>query len=360
MNNAQPASLTSFVDEHAQDQPRSAAPLRAARERLMPEGQRMKRIALLDASLASENLGDQIITDAAQAVLESIFPDAFFVRLTTHEFHLWESRRIMDGCDLVFVGGSNLLKSNMIRNNQWKISPLDYFLRKECILLGCGWWYYQPQPNWYAAKMLNKILSKKYTHSVRDEYSRTQLESVSIDKVLNTACVTMWGLSPEHCSAIPTQKAPIAVLTLTGYSQNIAADRALVDLLLKRYDSVYFWVQQPEDHAYGISISGGRIKLLSPNLRIYTEFLKENHVDYIGTRLHGGIRAIQSGKRSLILAVDNRATEISRDTDLPVLQRTDLAGIAAWIDTPGATRIRLPEARIEAWRSQFTQLPEGS
>ena len=316
-------------------------------------GARMQRIALLDASIASENLGDQIITDAAQAALESMFPHAFFVRLTTHEFHLWESRRIIDGCDLVFVGGSNLLKSNMIRNNQWKISPFDYFLRKECILLGCGWWYYQEKPNWYASRMLNRILSKKRVHSVRDEYTRTQLGRATIDNALNTSCVTMWELTPEHCAAIPTRKAPIAVLTLTGYSQNAVADRALVELLLKKYEKVFFWVQQPEDHAYGQQISDGRVEFISPNLKTYTALLDDSHIDYIGTRLHGGIRAIQRGKRALILAIDNRATEIARDTNIPVVERTDTAAVEAWIDTPARTEIRLPQARIDAWKAQF-------
>ena len=322
----------------------------------MKRQEKMTRIALLDVSITSENLGDQIISDAVKSVLENIFPDAFLVQLTTHEFHFWESWRIIDGCDLVFVGGSNLLKSNMIRNNQWKISPLDYFRRKENILIGCGWWAYQGPPKWYASMMLNKILSKKYTHSMRDKYSVSQLGSASIGNAINTSCVTMWGLSAQHCSEVPKQKAPVAVFTLTGYRKDHSADRALFELMLRKYEKVYFWVQQPEDHAYGLAITDGRAIFIPPNLQRFTDFLKENDVDYIGTRLHGGIRALQCGKRSLILSIDNRATEISRDTNLPVVERGNTAAIEAWIDLPAATDIRLPQAAIDAWRDQFKPL----
>jgi polysaccharide pyruvyl transferase WcaK-like protein len=316
----------------------------------------LTRIALLDASITSENLGDQIISDAAKGEIENLFPEAFLVQLTTHEFHLWESWRIIDACDLVFVGGSNLLKSNMLRNNQWKISPLDYFKRRDCILLGCGWWAYQGPPKRYATVMLNRILSKKYVHSVRDKYTASQLEAAAIDNVKNTACVTMWGLSAAHCSRIPRQKAPMAVLTLTGYRQDHVADRALFQLMLKKYEKVYYWVQQPEDYAYGLSITDGRATFISPNLGRFTEFLRENHVDYIGTRLHGGIRALQCGKRSLVLSIDNRATEISRDTNLPVVERGNTAAVEAWIDLSAATDIQLPQAEIDAWRGQFKSL----
>lgn len=313
----------------------------------------MRRIALLDPSITSENTGDQIISEASQSVLDQIFPDAFFVRLTTHEFHLWESYRIMNGCDYVFVCGSNLLKSNMLRHNQWKLSPIDFFLRKDCILLGCGWWFYQEPPKGYSAAMLKKILSRTHLHSVRDSYTLQQLSETSIKNVSNTACVTMWGLSASHCAAIPSEKASIALVTVTGYKQDPAADTALINLLLKHYKKVYLWVQQPEDHDYARDITAGRVEFIPPNLKSFTNFLRDNHVDYIGSRLHGGIRALQQGKRTLVLAVDNRATEICRDTGLPVVERTDVASIERWITSPAPTVICLPTAKIDAWRNQF-------
>jgi len=315
--------------------------------------QNMTRIALLDASVTSQNLGDQIITEAAQSVLESLFPEAFMVKLTTHEFHLWESYRIMNACDLVFVGGSNLLKSSMLRKNQWKLSLLDYFYRKPCILLGCGWHYYEQAPKRHAALMLRKILSPSHAHSLRDAYSKTQLDTIPIARTLNTACVTMWSLTPQHCARIPTEKADTVVTTLTGYNPDPVADRALIDLLCQSYANVHLWVQQTEDFEYARTLADGRVKLLPPSLKAYTRFLSDTHADYIGSRLHGGIRALQLGKRSLILAVDNRATEITRDTGIAVIERKETAAIARWIHEAAPTSIRLPTPAIDAWRGQF-------
>jgi polysaccharide pyruvyl transferase WcaK-like protein len=318
-----------------------------------PDVRSMVRIGLLDTSITSQNLGDQIITEASMAVIDELFPNAFVVRLATHEFHLWESYRVQNDCDLIFVGGSNLLKSSMIRKNQWKLSFLDYFRRKPCILLGCGWHYYEKPPAWHASVMLRKILSPQHAHSVRDQYSKNQLDTCPIPNVLNTACVTMWNLTPEHCAAIPTEKADTVVATLTGYHPDPVADRAMIDLLCRSYKNVHLWVQQTEDFEYAQRLCEGRVKFLQPSLKAYTRFLAENHTDYVGSRLHGGMRALQLGKRSLVLAIDNRATEIAKDTGLPVAQRTDLAAIERWITGPSPTAIRLPTDAIQAWKAQF-------
>lgn len=315
--------------------------------------QKMTRVALLDTSVTSQNLGDQIITEASQGVIDELFPDAFLVKLATHEFHLWESYRVMNDCDYVFVGGSNLLKSSMIRRNQWKLSILDYFYRKPAILLGCGWHYYEKPPAKHASLMLRKILSPQHAHSVRDQYSKSQLDTCPIPNVLNTACVTMWNLTPDHCAAIPTEKADTVVATLTGYHPDPVADGAMIDLLCKSYKNVHFWVQQTEDFEYAQKLANGRVKFLQPSLKAYTRFLAENHTDYVGSRLHGGMRALQMGRRSLILAIDNRATEISRDTGLPVIERREIDAIGRWINGPTPTAIRLPTAAIEAWKAQF-------
>lgn len=311
------------------------------------------KIAVLDTSVTSMNLGDQIIMEATRGVLHELFPNAFYVNLPTHEFLLWESYRVLKDCDYVFVGGSNLLKSKMLWRNQWKISPFDFFMRKNCILVGCGWWHYQAQPDLYSRYLLRRILSNRYLHSLRDDYSREQLQAAGISNARNTSCVTMWKLDAAHCERIPREKAPRAITTLTGYYADPEVDRAVIELLLKHYEEVVLWVQQPEDFAYGVNLGGGRIKFIAPNLASYTEFLRSNHVDYIGSRLHGGIRALQTGKRSLILAVDNRAVEISRDTQLPVTRRDNVAAIEHWITTPAPTRLQLPDLAIAEWLAQF-------
>jgi hypothetical protein len=45
--------------------------------------------------------------------------------------------------------------------------------------------------------------------------------------------------------------------------------------------------------------------------------------DYIGTRLHGGSQMPSFKKKVMIIAIDNRAKEIGRETRLPTVSRAD-------------------------------------
>jgi polysaccharide pyruvyl transferase WcaK-like protein len=316
----------------------------------------MRKIALLDPSTTSANLGDEIIMQAAHNILLELFPHAFYVKLPTQEFWLWQSYRIHKECDYMFVCGSNLLKSKMLWRNQWKIAPWDFLLRKRCILMGCGWRHYQAPPDWYSRYMLRRILADRFLHSTRDNYSAQHLRSIGLTNVRNTACMTMWKLNATHCASIPTARAPRAITTVTGYNPDPQADRAYLEILLQNYEEVVLWPQQPDDFAYVQQLNGGRINYLAPNLAAYTEFLRDNNVDYVGSRLHGGIRALQMGKRSLILAVDNRAMEIANNTGLSVVKRENVTAIDRWIKTPEPTRIRLPNEAIAEWLGQFKTL----
>ena len=52
---------------------------------------------------------------------------------------------------------------------------------------------------------------------------------------------------------------------------------------------------------------------MSPTLEAFDNLLEsEIDLDYIGTRLHAGIRAIQKKRRSIIIGVDNRALEMQK------------------------------------------------
>ena len=73
----------------------------------------------------------------------------------------------------------------------------------------------------------------------------------------------------------------------------------------------------------------------------------------MGTRLHAGVRALQHKKRTLILSVDNRANEIAKDTNLPVISRDNLAAIASWINSKYETKIKIPVDNINQWKNQF-------
>ena len=91
-----------------------------------------------------------------------------------------------------------------------------------------------------------------------------------------------------------------------------------------------------------------------PQLASLDECLEREAVDYVGTRLHAGIRAMQKGRRSLIIGIDNRAIEMGTDFNLPVVRRDDVAkSLQGRIDGSWETHIRLDHQAIRTWRGQF-------
>ena len=77
-------------------------------------------------------------------------------------------------------------------------------------------------------------------------------------------------------------------------------------------------------------------------------------MDYVGTRLHGGIHALNHGVRTILVSVDNRAAELGRDIHLPVLDRSRIAGeLERRIREDFETRIRIPQEDIDRFRNQF-------
>lgn len=316
----------------------------------------MKTICLFDTSIASRNTGDQIIMDSVRNILSGIFRDGLFVSVATHESLFIPSHRLIRKSDIKIVCGTNLLSSNMPFYNQWKISILDGLFLKDIVLMGVGWWQYQGKPNLYTRVLLRKILSKDKIHSVRDNYTRKMLASIGIKNVVNTSCPTMWDLTENRIRKIPAVKADKVVFTLTSYRKEKTQDEKLINLLLQNYKRVYFWPQQPDDYIYFQSFDGKlikRIEILAPNLDSFDDFLKKHKTDYVGTRLHAGIRALTFKKRALIIGVDNRSLEISRDTGLPVVQRGDLNSIEKWIKSKVQFSIKLPLKEISLFKNQF-------
>jgi len=313
----------------------------------------MKIVAILDPSVGTENVGDEIIYDSVRQEVDALFDEPFVIRISSHEFMLWESRKVLKKASHVFLGGSNLLESRMEWNIQWKLSPFDVLKRLNAICLGCGWKHYSRDPSPYTKLLYSRALSDRYFHSVRDDLTRAQLGKVGLGKVLNTSCVTMWNLSPEHCAGIPRGKAETVITTVTEYHADVENDRFMMAALFANYEKVWLFVQQPEDLKYAQSIAPGEFAGIVFSLKRYDELLS-SECDYVGTRLHGGIRALQKGRRTLIIGIDNRAIEIARDTNLPTIVRTELRDkLVPMIQGPFSNDLKLPVDAIARWRGQF-------
>lgn len=314
----------------------------------------MTSVCIFDTGVASENLGDKIIMDAVNKEISKIFPDMMHLNIQTHDRIGGPSRRINSVSKYSFVGGTNLLSSNVLRYRQWKLSFMDAFALKNVVLMGVGWWQYQKTPDLYTKVFLRKLLDNEFIHSVRDTYSLEMLAAAGIKNVVNTGCPTMWSLDARHCSEIPSTKQSSVVFTLTDYNKSIQLDSMLVDSLVGNYSQVYFWPQGTGDiEYYNTYFKRDCIEVLGPNLSSLDDVLDAGHIDYVGTRLHAGIRALQKKRRSVIIGIDNRAKEKSRDFGLKVVDRDHIEGLANVISSNWKTAIRLNSDEIRKWKEQF-------
>ena len=312
-------------------------------------------VSVFDTTITDNNLGNEIIMDSVNMYLEALFPQAFRIKLPYLDSIGLESLNYVRQSRYVFFGGTNALSSDMAVYKQWGIDKGNLDGLKGIILMGVGWWQYQPDPSPETADILRRVLHPSALHSVRDSYTAAKLRSVGIENVLVTGCPTLWGLTPKRCQTIPEAKAPAVLATLTNYSQRPGHDQAFMDMLCRNYQRVFLWVQGPEDEDYARQLCS-KVEIVAPRLKALDALLASPvELDYVGTRLHAGIRAMQFQRRSIILGIDNRALEKAKDFNLPVVPRDDLALLEEIIAARMETRLSLPEEALTAWLSQFPE-----
>lgn len=310
-------------------------------------------IGIINPGIGTSNLGDLIIYDAVISELRKTFRDDLFTNYPSQLHTGFDAKRLMSEKDLLFVSGTNMLSSNMDSRHQWKIGPGHKpFLKNKVLLLGAGWWQYQDRPNRYTIDLYKTVFSDKHLHSVRDSYSYNMLKSIGIENVVNTSCPTLWNLNTDHCSTIPQTKAENVVTTLTFYKANPELDRKMMQILSENYSRVYLWVQGLDDVKYLKKIDANckNIEFVAPTIDAFNKVLEDPSVEYLGTRLHAGVRALQKGKRTQIVAVDNRAVEIAKDTNLNVIKRENIEQMFDFIEKVYQTKITLPVENIKSWR----------
>jgi polysaccharide pyruvyl transferase WcaK-like protein len=315
----------------------------------------METITIVDTSISTDNVGDEIIMDAVNEIVTELFPNAYIFRVPSHDALSERTRAFVRKSAWCFIGGTNLLSSVINPWNLWRLDRLaaNAFGSSRTVCLGTGWNDYMQLPSPESKILLNTALSSDHVHAVRDKYTQDHLKSIGIDSFF-TSCPTTWFLSPAFCSSIPTRKAKTAIITLSAWRAEIELDRAWINVVRKNYDEVFFFSQMQDDFEYLAALGFDDIKTVAATVQAYDRFLVDHDVDFIGTRLHGGIRALQKGRRALILSIDNRAAEMGRDTGLPVLPRSDSAAIATWIAGAPPLTITLPDDAIASWKRQFS------
>ena len=328
------------------------------------------RVMLLDPSIAdngglpSRNLGDLIINQAVSRELSAIFGEEPFLKLSTHCRFSAEDYQVANRCAFRFVGGTNLLSSKKIKYTWYReVDRWNWLFPKlhRVMLLGVGWGVGYPiWSDWRPKHFYRRSLDRVHLHSVRDSFSEGMLRSIGINNVLNTSCPTLWNLdgfvsnplsAPNHC-----------LFTLTDYRRIPERDDAILQTLHRLFPGVLnFFPQGANDLEYLESLPAyancrDRIQVPARDVSSLERFLDQNKDDvlYIGTRLHGGIFSMQRGVKAVIISVDHRASEIAKDTALPIIGTDIAAGIERWLC--GSLKfdpIRLPTANIQRWRDYW-------
>ncbi|UYG17269.1 polysaccharide pyruvyl transferase family protein [Brachybacterium huguangmaarense] len=315
----------------------------------------MKKAVLFDPSVGSINLGDHIISRSARAQLDFLLDNTFVVTLSTHTPLSLHMRHFMDA-DFRLALGSNLLAGKIgLMAPHWDINAFTAPFAAPVTLVGVGWRGYHDDSTAYSRSVYRRALSATAIHSVRDNYTLYQISRMGFKNVVNTGCATMWSLTPEHCATVPTTKSRNVVTTVTDYDRDPARDLQMLRTLEGSYDRVRLWPQGYGDAEYAslLSAEGAEVELLAPTIEAFDQALVED-ADFVGTRLHAGIRALQLGVRSIVVAIDNRAVEKHRDFGLPILMRHDIGGLAELVECDFDTSIHMPLDAIEYWKSQFS------
>jgi polysaccharide pyruvyl transferase WcaK-like protein len=313
------------------------------------------RVTVLDTAAASTNLGDSIIMEAVRHEIAGLFPDSAIFAVTSHEWMGPHSRRLIRQADWAIAGGTSLLSSRMWFRSNWRVKPIDALSRLRIVLMGVGWYQYQSAPDPYSYWMLKSLLHRSAIHSVRDSYTLKKLISLGTKNVVNTGCPTLWTLVPTHCANLPKQKALSVLTTINSYPKlfDQDADRRMIEILRQHYRDVYLWIQTHTDFEYACSLDPA-IHFINPNLGALDAILcSELDIDYVGNRLHAGIRALQKGRRAIVVEIDNRAREMGQDFGLPTVERTDFDRLERMITEPFEISVRLPNAEIAKWKGQF-------
>ena len=335
----------------------------------------MKRIVEFDTALATTNLGDEIILRSLRQELAFLYRDAFIVRYGTHVKNFSASNyyarlqkvAFAERADYKLIMGANLLSGDLKKSRlQWPVCGVNGWLYENVILAGVGTTYGTGKITAYSRKVYNNILRQSFCHSVRDEESKRFLESMGF-KAINTGCPTLWSLTPEFCQSIPHGKAGRAIFSLSGYREqrDVPNDRARIEVLKRNYGQLYFWCQTVMDETYLDSFKDLGVADIPRvySLEEYARLLDEGDIDYVGTRLHGGIMALQHGVRAIVISIDHRAQGFHDSNNLAICDRSrvgeDLEGM---INSDFETRIDVDRDAIDAWKAQFsrTDLPKNS
>ena len=314
-----------------------------------------RRVHIIDTAVGSGNIGDEIIMEACREAFDPIFEGSYVSTSAGHDGLGPSSRKRCREADIAMLMGTNAL-SPYFRVGlpfMWRVRWRDLrALKGRVVLAGVGatWDFERVSP--LQKRFWRHVLSPNHVHSVRDSLGE-QLVKACGHRVLKTSCPTLWRYRDTPPTA-PTTKARAVCFTLNRHKRS-PIDEDFVRILSDHYEKLYYWPQTTNDLDYLEPLrSSVKAESLPPNLAAYDAFLRTHEVDVVGTRLHGSIRGLNHGRRTLVVSIDNRAREMSHDTGLPTIERDAVPEeLAARLEGPIHAEIRVKGDTIDEYLSQF-------
>ncbi|NJE30326.1 polysaccharide pyruvyl transferase family protein [Thermococcus sp. 18S1] len=322
------------------------------------------------------NLGDYIIWDSIKSILTDLLKheNVMVLNFSSHQPLSWYHKMLLKRLKkekipyIILLSGANPFHpyySPVSSLNQWAVGITDIQnLKNKVLLFGTGTIIAPPSIkrhilSLYALKFWKLVMTKEFVHEVRDDESIELAHKIGIYNVVNLGCPTLWKLTKKFVGKIPTTKSNSVVTTITANKKDPERDKLMLKILLKNYEEVYLWPQGTEDIIYinktivPLCPECVKIKILPPTLWAYDQLLSKTNIDYIGTRVHGGIRALQHKRRSIIVSVDHRASSFSKSFGIYSINRDEIAGLDDVINSKIKVRIQIPEKRIKKYLEEF-------
>lgn len=318
-----------------------------------------KHIHLLDTAVSSDNVGDEIIVEACKSFINEALGDCYITTSSSHDGAGRYGEELIKSADFVLLLGTNALSATSFleKGAILKLSrKIINLLENKVLLFGVGANRDFLTIDNRQKEILCKVLTKNLIHSVRDKTAIKLLEECGIQNVMNTSCPTLWEYSGINTFQ---KKSESVVFTLTRHKKN-KADADLIKILKREYKKIYFWPQQPRDYLYLLELGEEEgVEVIPPNLCSYDFLLESVQPDVIGTRLHGTIRGLQKGCRTICISIDNRARDVSDDTGLVALSRQNESfkdELSNLINNCFNQKITLPMEKIDFFRGQLRSI----
>ena len=312
-------------------------------------------VVILNTSLETDNIGDNIIMHYCNKLLAPLLDGKEVYNIPTHRFLSKEELEYVKSAKVAIVCGTNFLSHNLEVKSIWKFKS-NMLTIPNIILLAVGSDGID-KANFYSRKAYYSIFNNGFCHSVRDSHTYNLLQSCGVGNVINTGCVTTWGLTNTKDS-IPKEKGQSVIFSITGYYNYSEYDKYLVECLRSNYKKLFFWPQGDMDLEYlNTFVDLSDITILERNLDCFEKCLEQEKIDYVGSRLHGGIHALNHGKRTIIISVDNRASDMREDLNLPVISIYDVKEkLNSMINDSWETEIKINQSVIDSWKEEIKRI----